>query len=101
MPDPQPQQQPTPPEQKDYSFPGAGPDVGTAGEVASLASPALEEAIPLLGTIIGAGMMGYHGAKAMNAADAGNSEEADKNADEMTGDAINMIPLVGLARALM
>lgn len=113
---PGPQQQQPSQENPDVSFPGAGPDVGTAGEVASLASPTIEEAIPLLGTLWGVGSAALNewdshtyqsiadDEKAENFDPAqvqGNQEAADHKQEEAEGDLINAIPLVGLARALM
>jgi hypothetical protein len=108
--------QQTPQENKDYSFPGAGPDPGAGIEAAQLASPTLEEAVPLLGTLWGLGSAGLHAwdahtyqgiaddEKAENfdpAQQQANQEAADHASEEAEGDLINAIPLVGFARALM
>ncbi len=102
----------------DYSWPGGGegPDIGTAGEVAGLASPEIEEAIPLFGTLWGVGSAAIHEwdshtyqsiaddekAQGFDPAQVqANQEAADHKQEQAEGDLINAIPLVGLARALM
>jgi hypothetical protein len=111
-----PDQDQKPGENPDYSWPGAGPDPGAGAEVASLAAPSLEEAIPLLGTIVGLGSAAVHGwdshfyqgmaddhrQQGWDPKDVKSLQDtSDHYAEEAKGDLINAIPLVGLARALM